>query len=58
MAGILCGWVRSVEEYHKALQIVLPKRKKLEQAKKDLEEKKARLKKLTDEFEILSTELE
>ena len=29
MAGVLCLWVRSVEEYHKALQIVLPKRKKL-----------------------------
>lgn len=58
MAGILCGWVRSVEEYHKALQIVLPKRKKLEQAIKDLAEKKARLQRLEDEYSILAQELE
>lgn len=58
MAGVLCLWVRSVEEYHKALQIVLPKRKKLEQAKKELAEKEARLAKMKAEFDIIKSELD
>jgi len=32
VAGALCGWVRAVEEYHKALKIVRPKIKKKEDA--------------------------
>ena len=37
---------------------MLPKRKKLEQAIKDLAEKKARLQRLEDEYSILAQELE
>ena len=36
VAGALCLWVRSVEEYNKALKIVIPKRKKKEQAEAKL----------------------
>lgn len=36
VAGALCLWVRSVEEYNKALKIVIPKRKKKELAEAKL----------------------
>lgn len=36
MAGSLCAWVRAVEEYNKAWQIVKPKKEKLAQAEEKL----------------------
>ena len=32
VCGILCGWVKAIEDYFKAWQIVLPMQKKLEEA--------------------------
>jgi hypothetical protein len=40
MCGILCGWVKAIEDYYRAWQIVLPKQKKLEEAERTLAAKK------------------
>ena len=56
-AASLCGWVRGIDEYSKVMQTFVPKREKLAQAKKDLEDKKARLQKSEEDYAILVNEL-
>jgi hypothetical protein len=51
MCGVLCGWVKAIEDYYRAWQIVLPKQKKLEEADRLLASKRAYLLKLEEEFE-------
>ena len=56
-AGVLCLWVRSMEDYSKALKIVRPKRQKLEVLETKLREKMAELKALEDEFAELQIKI-
>jgi dynein heavy chain, axonemal len=43
MAGVLTGWVRAVEDYYKAYQIVKPKKEKVAKAEAELAEKMAKI---------------
>ena len=54
VAGALCLWVRSVEEYNKALKIVIPKRKKKEAAEALLAKLMASLQTMQDEYAELA----
>lgn len=47
-AGALCQWVRSLEDYSKALKVVAPKRARMAHAQEQLAKKEAMLKELTD----------
>jgi dynein heavy chain len=49
-AGALCSWVRSLEDYSKALKVVAPKRAKKQFAEEQLKKKMAILQELEDEF--------
>jgi dynein heavy chain len=49
-AGALCTWVRSIEEYAKALKIVKPKKQRLEAAEEKLRRSQEALDKLEAEF--------
>lgn len=53
-AGCLCQWVRSIEDYSKALKIVAPKRAKKEHALRELQKKVEYLKELEDDFAKLA----
>jgi dynein heavy chain len=57
-AGALCQWVRSLEDYSKALKVVAPKRARMAHAQEQLAKKEAMLKELTDEFEKLRAKLD
>ena len=54
VAGALCLWVRSVEEYNKALKIVIPKRKKKEAAEAHLAKLMQSLQEMQDEYKQLA----
>jgi len=56
-ASMLCMWVRSVEDYSKALKIVAPKRAKKQYAEEQLRKKLAYLEELEAEFSILAARL-
>lgn len=56
-ASMLCMWVRSVEDYSKALKIVAPKRQKKQYAEEQLRKKLAYLEELETEFNILAAKL-
>lgn len=56
-AGALCQWVRSLEDYSKALKVVAPKRARMAHAQEQLAKKEAMLKELTDEFQKLMDKL-
>jgi dynein heavy chain len=56
-AGALCQWVRSLEDYAKALKVVAPKRAKKAYAEAQLAKKLAILQALEDEFAILAARL-
>jgi dynein heavy chain, axonemal len=56
-ASMLCMWVRSVEDYSKALKIVAPKRAKKAYAEEQLRKKLAYLEELEAEFDILARKL-
>jgi len=49
-AGALCQWVRSLEDYSKALKVVAPKQARLKNAQELLDKKLAALKELEDEL--------
>ena len=53
-AGALCCWVRSLEDYSKALKIVEPKRRKKQVAEELLKAKIKELTELEDAFNILA----
>lgn len=57
-AACLCQWVRSIEDYSKALKIVAPKRAKKEYAMEQLKKKVAYLKELEEEFAKLAARLQ
>lgn len=57
VAGALCGWVKAVEEYHKALKIVRPKIAKKEAAEAYLKQLEESLKAMQDEFQVLADKL-
>jgi len=52
-AGALCQWVRSLEDYSKALKVVAPKRQRMKYAQEQLEKKEAMLNELQAEFQKL-----
>jgi dynein heavy chain len=54
VAGALCLWVRSVEEYSKALKIVIPKRRKKEAAEATLAHLMQSLQEMQDEYQQLA----
>jgi len=56
-AGALCLWVRSLEDYTKALKIVEPKRKRKAYAEEQLRRKEQELQELKDDFEKLQMKL-
>ncbi len=56
-AGALCMWVRSLEDYAKALKIVGPKRDKKAYAEERLREKVEYLLKLETEYQLLAEKL-
>jgi len=56
-AACLCQWVRSIEDYSKALKIVAPKRAKKEYALEQLRKKIEYLKTLEDDFAKLAAML-
>lgn len=56
-ASYLCLWVRSVEDYSKALKIVAPKRAKKQYAEEQLRKKLAYLEELENEFKALAAKL-
>lgn len=56
-AGALCLWVRSLEDYSKALKVVAPKRARMAHAQEQLAKKEAMLKELSDEFQKLLDKL-
>jgi len=56
-AGALCCWVRSVEDYSKALKVVAPKRAKKLAAETKLAAAIAFLKSLEDEFQVTADAL-
>lgn len=56
-AGALCSWVRSLEDYSKALKVVAPKRAKKLYAEQQLEKKQAILQELEAEYQKLAEKL-
>ena len=56
-ASALCLWVRSLEEYSKALKIVAPKRARKQYAEEQLKKKMAQLEELQVEFQKLVDKL-
>ena len=56
-AGKLCLWVRSIEDYAKALKVVGPKREKKQYAEEQLRKKIEYLNKLEADFKELSDRL-
>mmetsp|Transcript_20737 Transcript_20737/g.31918 ORF Transcript_20737/g.31918 Transcript_20737/m.31918 type:complete len:345 (-) Transcript_20737:3282-4316(-) len=56
-AGALCQWVRSLEDYSKALKVVAPKRQKKAFAEEQLAKKIAFLEDLEAEFQQLADKL-
>jgi dynein heavy chain len=56
-AGALCSWVRSLEDYSKALKVVAPKRAKKAYAEEQLRKKMAILEELEAEFQKLADKL-
>jgi len=56
-AGSLCLWVRSIEDYAKALKVVGPKREKKAYAEEQLRKKIEYLNKLESEFKELADRL-
>lgn len=54
VAGSLAFWVRSIEDYHKALKVVRPKIAKRDAAAASLAALEAQLKKMQDEYELLA----
>jgi dynein heavy chain len=56
-AGKLCLWVRSIEDYAKALKVVGPKREKKQYAEEQLKKKIEYLNKLETDFKELSDRL-
>jgi len=56
-AGFLCMWVRSLEDYAKALKVVGPKRDKKAYAEEQLRKKVEYLQKLEEEYKELSDKL-
>lgn len=52
-AGKLCMWVRSIEDYSKALREVQPKREKRDYALENLKKKEESLKSLTEQLATL-----
>lgn len=56
-AGALCMWVRSLEDYAKALKVVGPKRDKKQYAEEQLKKKVEYLIKLESDFKELSDKL-
>ena len=56
-AGALCMWVRSIEDYTKALKVVAPKRQKKAYAEEQLRKKIADMEKLKHDFDILTEKL-
>jgi len=56
-AGALCMWVRSLEDYSKALKVVAPKRAKKAYAEEQLKKKIAFLEGLEIEFKALADKL-
>jgi len=57
-AGKLCLWVRSIEDYAKALKVVGPKREKKAYAEEQLRKKIEYLTNLQNEFQVLADRLE
>lgn len=57
-AGALCLWVRSLEDYARALKIVAPKRAKKEYAEEQLRKKQASLAELEAAFKALAAKLQ
>ncbi len=57
-AGKLCLWVRSIEDYAKALKVVGPKREKKAYAEEQLRKKIEYLTSLQNEFQVLADRLE
>jgi len=56
-AGALCLWVRSMEDYAKALKVVGPKRQKKQYAEEQLAKKIEALQILEDEFKLVNDKL-
>lgn len=56
-AGKLCMWVRSIEDYAKALREVQPKREKRDYALENLKKKEESLKSLTDQLAALMAQI-
>lgn len=56
-AGALCMWVRSLEDYAKALKVVGPKRDKKQYAEEQLRKKIEYLQKLEEEYQELADRL-
>lgn len=56
-AGALCLWVRSIEDYSKALKVVGPKREKKQYAEEQLKKKIEYLQKLESDFKELADKL-
>ena len=54
VAAALCLWVRSIEEYNKALKIVIPKRRKKEAAEATLAKLMQALQEMQDEYSQLT----
>jgi len=57
MAGVLCKWVRAIEDFYKAYQIVRPKEEKLAKIKKELEEMQEKLAAMNAEYTKLMADL-
>lgn len=57
MAGILTKWVRAIEDYYKAYQIVKPKQEKLEKIRAELQKMVDELTEMQNKFEKLSSAL-
>jgi len=53
-AGALCQWVRSIEDYAKALKIVNPKKEKKAAAEAELARMKEFLARLQSEYSVLA----
>lgn len=57
-AGALCLWVRSLEDYARALKIVAPKRAKKEYAEEQLRKKQASLAELEAAYKALAEKVQ
>lgn len=56
-AGVLCLWVRSMEDYSKALKIVRPKRQKKEFAEAELARRLEELRLMQEEYKHLLNQI-